>query len=159
VGAAAYIIVLAFGISGLIGYAIGTTKGRGGLGFVLGLLFGFIGWIIAALLGPSTDFEARRAVAIADAVNARPMDGTGAPGATRPCPWCAEPIRPQAKVCRFCQHEVEPIEQDAVQTARSSANTPPAPFRICVNCGSEFTTAFTGDSCLDCGGVLRDATR
>ena len=119
-GAVAYIIVLAFAISGLIGYAIGTTKGRGGLGLLLGLLFGFIGWIITALLGPSTEFEARRAVAIADAVGARPMEGMGVPGAKRPCPWCAEPIQRQAKLCRFCQHEVVPLERDVVQTASAA---------------------------------------
>ena len=29
-------------------------------------------------------------------------------GGTRPCPFCAEPIQPAARVCRFCNREVAP---------------------------------------------------
>ena len=27
-------------------------------------------------------------------------------GGTRTCPWCAEPIQSEARICRFCQREV-----------------------------------------------------
>lgn len=27
-------------------------------------------------------------------------------GRTRPCPWCAEPIRVEAKICRYCNRDV-----------------------------------------------------
>lgn len=37
-------------VSGGIGAAIGSSKNRTGLGFVLGLLLGCLGWIIVLLL-------------------------------------------------------------------------------------------------------------
>jgi hypothetical protein len=37
-------------ISGAIGAMIGYSKGRTGLGFVLGALLGCIGWIIVGLM-------------------------------------------------------------------------------------------------------------
>jgi hypothetical protein len=33
---------------------------------------------------------------------------TSLPNDTRPCPWCAETIKRQAIVCRFCGRDVEP---------------------------------------------------
>ena len=30
-------------------------------------------------------------------------------GGTRPCPFCAEPIQPAARICRFCNREVAPL--------------------------------------------------
>jgi hypothetical protein len=38
-------------VSGMIGLLIGMSKGRPGLGFVLGALLGCIGWIIIAFMG------------------------------------------------------------------------------------------------------------
>ena len=32
----------------------------------------------------------------------------------RPCPFCAEPIKPSAVVCRFCGREVTPLEQSGL---------------------------------------------
>jgi hypothetical protein len=32
-----------------------------------------------------------------------------AQAARRPCPWCAEPIQPAARLCRYCQRDVEPM--------------------------------------------------
>lgn len=34
--------------------------------------------------------------------------------ARRPCPHCAEAILPNAKVCRFCGRDVEPMSGDGV---------------------------------------------
>ena len=48
-------------LSGLIGAAIGVGKGRGMTGFWLGLLLGFIGWIIVAVMEPSAEVRLERA--------------------------------------------------------------------------------------------------
>jgi uncharacterized membrane protein (UPF0136 family) len=46
------------GVGGLIGYAIGNSKGRGTEGFWLGFLLGIIGWIIEAFQKPTADVAA-----------------------------------------------------------------------------------------------------
>ena len=62
-GGAPAILFVSFAISGLIGAAIGSFKGREVAGFFLGFL-GFIGWIIVALLPRSVEDEARRQLAV-----------------------------------------------------------------------------------------------
>jgi len=75
-GTIVLIVALAIGpiVSGLIGMAIGSTKGSPGLGFVLGLCLGIVGWLLMALLSDS-----------------RPK-----------CPSCKSPIRREATECNKC---------------------------------------------------------
>lgn len=40
-------------IFGLVGFLLGKTKGKEGVGFLLGILLGPIGWIVVLLLGGS----------------------------------------------------------------------------------------------------------
>jgi hypothetical protein len=75
-------IVVGWLILALFGWAIGSEKARGAEGFWLTLLLGPLGLLITALLKSEAD------------------DGL------KPCPACAERIQPNAKVCRFCGHEV-----------------------------------------------------
>jgi hypothetical protein len=62
-GAAVVVLILVAAwvcIGGLIGWAIAKNKGHGTAGFFLGALLGWIGWIIAALLSPTPEAEARQ---------------------------------------------------------------------------------------------------
>ena len=73
-------------VAGLVGAVIGEKKGRPGEGFVLGLFLGPIGWLVLAL-GP--DYKAA----------AETTD-------TRKCPYCAELIKQEARVCKHCGRDV-----------------------------------------------------
>ena len=48
----------------VIGFLIGRTRGRGGLGIFLGF-FGILGWILIAVLPRTAKAEARRELAVA----------------------------------------------------------------------------------------------
>lgn len=71
-------------------------KGRSGGGwFLLGLLIGPFSLVVLAL--PSIE-EKRRDAARHGEINE-----------FRKCPACAEIVRAEAKVCRFCQRELPPM--------------------------------------------------
>lgn len=57
---AAFIIAIWVVASIIVGTLVGSHKGRGGTGFVLALLLGWIGVIIVACLSPSPDEQVRR---------------------------------------------------------------------------------------------------
>jgi len=70
---------------------VGAQRGRKGLGFALGFFLGWIGVLIVALLGPTS--EAARTEILK----------TGFP-----CPFCREPVRQGATVCPHCQRDLPP---------------------------------------------------
>ncbi len=69
-------------ISGGIGYAIGRSKGRPAAGFWLGLVFGFVGWIIVGLMGNSAAEEIRRAHLVQASFAGTPGQHPAPPAAT-----------------------------------------------------------------------------
>ena len=79
---------------------IWTKKGgSGGIGFLMGLVLGWIGVIVAAVANPSGAGE-----------GSRKPDLRGVP--TRDCPHCKQRMRADASVCLSCQRESEPSEGD-----------------------------------------------
>jgi hypothetical protein len=76
-------LVLYVMVFGLVGWVIGERKGRPEAGFLFGALLGPIGWLVVAA-GP---------------------DVKAAQAATRmkKCPYCAEMVQPDAKVCKHCR--------------------------------------------------------
>jgi preprotein translocase subunit Sss1 len=76
-------LVLLF--SGFVGYLIGDSKGKGGLGFFLGLILGFIGWIIIAVAQRTPEKEAEYQAKVAE------VQGVAPPSYIRdPC-WAEDP--------------------------------------------------------------------
>jgi len=134
-------------VGGGIGYWIGSGKGRGGLGFVLGLVLGWIGWIIVALLHPTAEVEARRMAVLAAALRGdETVSGLG-----RPCPWCAEIIKPAASVCRYCDRTVQPAPAAVID---ASAGAPQLNVRMAkkhksINAGTSSLTTTDIEDCLD----------
>jgi hypothetical protein len=99
------ILIVLWVLCAFIGMAIGSSKGRAGTGFILGLVLGLIGIVIIAVMSPTPEVAAQQQLAVNSAVQRLGPAG----GYTRPCPHCAEQIQPAAKVCRFCGRDVEPV--------------------------------------------------
>jgi hypothetical protein len=80
---------------------VATAKGRSGVGwFLLGLVFGLLALIVVVVL-PSLKPPEQPVKPIRTTVDPEPDSSTG----LKRCPNCAEEIRAEAKLCRFCQTE------------------------------------------------------
>ena len=63
-------------VGGIVGAMIGSRKGRAGLGGFLGMLFGFVGWLIIVILPDAED--------------------------SRGCPECFGKVPRAARKCMHC---------------------------------------------------------
>jgi uncharacterized membrane protein len=132
------LVILWFVGSIVVAGVLANSKGRSVVGWCfLALLIGWIAVIILActtnLLEQARQLErvekgaledARRAESAQKAAEHRAamaelnaeatkvqlaQKAAAAPGDTRDCPYCAETIKAAAKVCRFCNRDVEPL--------------------------------------------------
>lgn len=81
----------------IIGAGIGSSKGKGGEGALLGLLLGPLGLILIALSTPTPEVLAQRAAAVAAA------QPDAKKGLYRECPHCKEDMRRDAGTCPHCR--------------------------------------------------------
>ena len=117
-------------LDALLGLAIGNSKGRALAGFFFGMFLGPLGWLIIAIgpnnlpkcpecggliapnankckncgcslnrsAKPSNEF-------LRDPVYTNSTNAEKSPGNTKECFYCAETIKANAKICRFCNRE------------------------------------------------------
>jgi len=112
------IVVIQAVCSGILASILADRKGHSeGAWFAAGLVLGVFGLIAAAGLPD---------------MYARPGPYAPGPGASRTCPDCAEPIRAEARVCKYCGHAFndEDLAADALQALDSDdRDEPPRLFR------------------------------
>jgi hypothetical protein len=94
-------IILWAGVNGLVGYLIGKPKNAIADCIALSLILGPIGWLIALAVK----------------------------GKVRKCPFCAEHVKPEAKVCRHCGRDLPqiPLQSNLKATPRAPEPKIPPP--------------------------------
>lgn len=119
-------IMAAIGISGVIGYLIGQTRGRAGEGIGLSLVLGPIGWLLV-LCGPDLRLK---------------------------CPWCKGALPDaEASRCMHCGQPIEAVKEQPATVYEDREQLGRAVRVQCPACGAQTETKdlTTGVRCVECG--------
>ena len=71
---------------------------------------------------------------------------------TRACPFCAEPIRAEAIICRFCQRDVPLVKECGLNSGINKPSANPDARGLCSNCSAEMLVS--EKSCRNCTAVF-----
>jgi len=147
-------------VCGFIGALIGSTRENAGIGCILGLMCGPIGWLLALLADNRKKCPECQSPMAKDAIRCArcgrseivSMSPIVEPENFKRCPFCAEKIQAAAIKCRYCGSDLtekgEPEETPPVVL-------PPSPTQIfCPLCGKAIpieAIAKGENFCIHCG--------
>jgi hypothetical protein len=116
-----FIVIILGIVTGIIGEWIAKKKGRREReGFWLGFLLSFIGLIIEGVL---PKFSKPDPVPRSSGIDGRIFDASVSDGRSRrKCPFCAEMILAEARVCRYCQRDVPPSTNEQQSPAKEQSS-------------------------------------
>ena len=105
------IIIPIWVLCGIVAAMIGSNKGAGGAGFLLGVLLGPFGILIALFMR----------------------------GEQKTCPFCAEIVKPNAILCKHCGHSLEEITCPHCKKLLLYQEDSAGSEATCPSCGETFT--------------------
>jgi uncharacterized membrane protein YeaQ/YmgE (transglycosylase-associated protein family) len=116
-----FVIIILGIITGIMGEWIAKKKGRREReGFWLGFLLSFIGLIIECVLPKLSKPDP---VTQSSGIDGRVFDASASDGRSRrKCPFCAEMILAEARVCRYCQRDVPPSTNEQQSPAQEQSS-------------------------------------
>lgn len=94
-----FLLIQAVIIGWFCSYVAGQKNRDKGSWFLLGFLFSFLAFI---------------ALAAIPAIEVKPAFIADDEGVSRKCPFCAEMVKREAIFCRFCQHDLPPVEAKSI---------------------------------------------
>ena len=139
-------------ICGFGAAAIAASKNRSGAGgFFWGVLLGPIGLLIVGFMEKKAVEPAPSSTQTGNAAQSVPQGAQtkAAPAMPRErtCPWCAETIKAEAIICRFCQRDVQPLPAPEPEQG---------PVVKVIECESCKDMGLGSRPCPACGRVLPD---